>query len=107
MYGMTAEGVAAFDLADRLYRNGAVCSPEFARASESCRAMMQQAEETFYGEHFAEADRLCDEYKAALDAIRRAPLPYLCRVAGCDCALPKTLEEWRAWCRGEGLELAA
>jgi hypothetical protein len=107
LYGMTAEEVADYDLTDRLYEGGAVCAPEFEDVARRCCDAMKRAEEVFFGEHFAEVDRLVDEYKARLDAIRRAPRPYLCRVPGCSCTLPKTLDEWRAFCRGEGLEVAA
>lgn len=105
--GMTPDEIADMMRAEELYWRGEMCSPEFAQAQERALAGLGRALREFWGEHFAEVEPYREEYREALNAIRQMPVPYLCRVPGCACEYPKTLERWKANCKANGYEVAA
>lgn len=97
----------ALERMDVLFWQGLICTPEYAE--QRAVAFGDAARERFarYGEHAAEVEAALEAHGRRLDAIKQPPMPYLCRVPGCRCAYPKTLDEWRANIRARGYRVAA
>lgn len=92
-HNFTPAEAADFATLDGCFWRGDLCQHKALRASVLASIDRHTAKR--YGEHADEVRANSEEYGEALRAIEKAPLPYLCRVPGCECEYPKTLTEWQ------------
>lgn len=93
----TPDEVAAFEAHDGFYWRGELCLPAARAADEAQRAACDRAAVLHYGDHAGDFRRISDDYAAELRNLKtmRLSTAYVCRVPGCECEFPKTVEMWR------------
>ena len=80
------------------YDEGTHCLPEIEAAMAERDELFKRKDAELYGPLFAEIEDFHARARVFLEKEvedMRPVVPYLCRVAGCECDYPKTLAEWR------------
>lgn len=105
--GFTARECAIYERMLALSDAGEMCLPEYGQLEAALEEAFSRQRRECYGKHVADFEKLYADFLAKLEAVRQPPRPRLCRVPGCACAHPKTLDEWRANVRAKGFRVAA
>jgi hypothetical protein len=104
---LTRKEAAEFEESEGFYRRGLLCSPEYEPLRARVSDALERTSRAYYGAHWETCEPLRREYIEQLKAIRAAGVPYLCRLPGCACDFPKTLDEWRRNAQANGYRVAA
>jgi hypothetical protein len=89
-----------------VYPAGTLCLPENKTLYDELTAAFERVEREVYGEHYETLRETFDIFLDELAEIstRRAPrLKYICRVSGCACTYPKTLDEYNRRLKVRGI----
>lgn len=99
MKGYTQSERALCERVDIVYEQGTLCASENTTLLDETQAAHERVTRERYGAHYEAFRGLFDERNRELSKVAEKHVlrqPYLCRIEGCGCDYPKSVEEYLA-----------